>query len=178
MFATPVSRFTPRLSILVLALALVASSVACSGDDPNEPPSSPLEGLPAVVASDSLGNLPPGVAAASGPGYFRGTVLGESAPGAGNDSLQTAPRVAGAVVTAYPVLSGSGASVEIGDAAASVTTGADGRFTLPTLPGGPYVVTIVPPAGSPYTGVQVSAPVASPTSHEHPWWIVLWDPTN
>lgn len=165
---------------VLLAVFTLSLAVACDGDGPSNPNESPLAGLPSVVALDSLGNAPPSVPAAGAalPGYFRGTVVGESAPGAGNDSLETAPRISGAVVTAYPVISLPGAPIEVGDAAASVTTGADGKFTLPTLPGGPYVVAIVPPANSPYTGVGVSAPVAGPTSHEHHWWVVLWDPTN
>ena len=41
------------------------------------------------------------------------------------------------------------------------------------MPGGNYVVTINPPAGSIYGGVWVTATVHG-TSHEFPWWVVLW----
>ena len=56
---------------------------------------------------------------------------------------------------------------------ATVITGADGRFVLPTLPAGHYAVTVTPPVNSPYGGVWATAP-AHAESHTHPWWVVLW----
>jgi hypothetical protein len=100
-------------------------------------------------------------------------VLGPSAPGAGNDSLATAPRVANAKVTAYPRQPTATDPNAVGTAVAEVVTGADGKFQLPTLPGGDYIVTINPAAGSIYGGVWVTA-TAHSTSHEFPWWVVLW----
>jgi hypothetical protein len=159
------------------ALALAAAAgivIACSDSGPTGAENSPLAGLSQVANKDSAGNPPPPPPQTGTPGYFRGTVLGPSVPGAGNDSLATAPRVAGVVVTAYPRLAGgTPAEPAVGPAAGSVTTGADGKFQLPTLPAGEYVVTFTPPANSIYGGVWVTGPVHS-MSHEHPWWVVLW----
>lgn len=153
-----------------LVLACVASfALACSEN--TDPDTSPIAGLRESSASDSTGAPPPPPPNPASPGYVHGTVLGPSAPGAGNDSLNTAPRVAGVVITAYPRISPS--SDDLGPAAASVTTGADGKFQFPTLPGGDYVVTFEPPAGSIYGGVYVSGPIHD-KSHEWPWWVVLW----
>jgi hypothetical protein len=80
--------------------------------------------------------------------------------------------VAGVVVTAYPKLSSS-ADPDLGPAAASVVTGSDGKFQLPTLSGGEYVVTFNPASGSPYGGVWVTATAHSGSS-TFPWWVVLW----
>lgn len=166
------NRFPLRVRVLSL-LAAVTIVAACS-DSTTEPDPSPLAGLLARASADSAGNAaPPPPTGAPTDGHFRGTVLGPSEPGAGNDSLATAPRVSGAVVTAFPILSGSGATAQLGDAAATTTTDANGRFTLPTLAGGEYVVTINPPAASIYGGVWVTA-TAHSGSDEHPWWIVLW----
>jgi hypothetical protein len=74
-------------------------------------------------------------------------------------------------VTAYPRLS-TEPIPDVGPAAASVVTGADGKFQLPTLPGGEYVVTFNPPASSIYAGVWVTA-TAFDGSSEWPWWVVL-----
>jgi hypothetical protein len=165
-----VRRTIPRA---IAALALLAVAVACSDDSPTDAGASPIAGLVSKSATDSVGNAPPTVPPGNATaGSFHGTVLGPSQPGAGNDSLQTAPRVAGATVTAYPVLSGSGASARLGTAVATAITGADGKFRLGTMPGGEYVVTIVPPASSIYAGVWVTA-IAHATSDVYPWWVVL-----
>lgn len=162
---------TLRFPVLIAASLLLALA-AC--DDVAAPSNqSPFSGLTAASVSDSVGNTPPGAPATATPGYFRGTVLGPSAPGAGNDSLETAPRVVGARVAAFPVTGGSQANPELGAEAAFAITDASGRFTLPTLPGGLYVVTITPTPTSPYGGVWVTA-TAHASSHEHPWWVVLW----
>ena len=154
-------------------VALLAAVVACSDDELTDPGASPIAGLVAKSATDSVGNAPPAVPPGNAtPGSFHGTVLGPSQPGAGNDSLQTAPRVAGATVTAYPVLGGDGANARLGAAVATALTGADGKFQLATLAGGEYTVTIVPPASGPYAGVWVTA-IAHATSNVHPWWVVL-----
>jgi hypothetical protein len=100
-------------------------------------------------------------------------VLGQSEPNAGNDSLETAPRVAGVRVTAYPYLGASTSGApDLGPEAASVITGADGAFQLPELPGGEYAVTFEPPANSIYQGVWVHA-ISHSGSNEYPWWVVL-----
>jgi hypothetical protein len=146
-----------------VTLLLAAFVVACT--DTAGPNASPLDGLTQYASTDSAGTTPPPPVGTPAPGYFQGNVVGPSAPGAGNDSLSTAPRVAGVTVTAYAELDG--------DPVASVVTGADGRFALPTMPGGHYVVTFTPPPGSLYGGVWASAPIHG-TSHTHLWWVVLW----
>lgn len=146
----------------VLMVSLLAS--ACS--DSSGPNLSPLDGLTQYAGTDSTGTPPPPPpTGTTTPGYFQGTVIGPSEPGAGSDSLATAPRIAGVRVSAY-------AALEQGPVA-SVVTGADGRFVLPLLPGGHYAVTFTPPINSPYGGVWATAP-AHAQSHTHPWWVVLW----
>lgn len=159
----------PGLLLLVFCTGL---AIACS-DDPTGSEDSPLAGLAPRTASDSIGNPPPPPPTNPTPGSFHGTVLGPSEPGAGNDSLATAPRVAGVVVSARLVTGGSEADPDLGPVAASVTTGADGKFQLPTLSGGTYVVTFTPPANSIYGGVWVTS-TTSATSNDWPWWVVLW----
>jgi len=158
--------------ILILFAMAAGLSVACS-DSTSNSDDSPLAGLAPRTASDSVGNPPPPPPANPTPGSFHGTVLGPSLPGAGNDSLATAPRVSGVAVVAYLVTGGSQADPTLGPAAASVTTGADGKFQLPTLSGGEYVVTFTPPANSIYGGVWVTS-TTSATSNDHPWWVILW----
>jgi hypothetical protein len=162
-----------------LAAAFVASLVgACATEHPTVVKGSPLSGLQRVEA-DSGGGPPPDSAGSpapdpTSPGYVHGTVLGPSAPGSGNDSLSTAPRIAGVVVTAISRVAPTASdTIGIGSAVATVTTGADGRFQLPTLPGGEYFVTFVPPANSGYGGVWVSGTINARSS-EWAWWVVLW----
>jgi hypothetical protein len=157
----------------VAGLAIALFTIAACGDTPTDAPLSPLAGLTESIAGDSTGNAAPTMPAADGPGYFHGTVLGPSPVGATGDTLASAPRIPNVVVTAYPLISANGAEVEVDEAAATVTTGADGKFSLPTLPGGHYVVTFTPPADSPYGGVWSTA-MAHTTSHDYPWWVVLW----
>ena len=163
-------RFSGHVSLLALALASTLT-VACS-DSPTETEESPLVGLAQRDGKDSVGNPLPPPPTNPTPGSFHGTVLGPSTPGSGNDTLATAPRVSGFVVTAYPITGGTQADPDLGTAEKSVTTGADGKFAL-TLAGGDYVVTFTPPATGIYGGVWVTA-ATSPTSNDHPWWVILW----
>lgn len=153
----------------VALFVAVAIAAACSTDTTVQPNPSPLAGLNHSESGDTanVNHSPTG----TGPGYFRGTVLGPSAPGAGNDSLNTAPRIAGVVVTIYQRQSGVD-TVAVGDAKGTVTTGADGKFTLPTLPAGEYVVTFVPPSNSGYYGAYAFGPLRE-NSSDFPWWVVL-----
>lgn len=144
---------------------MAATLLAAACTDGSGPNPSPLDGLVQYAGTDSIGAPPPPATGNPTAGYFRGTVVGPSAPGAGNDSLATAPRIAGVTVSVYAELEGS--------PVASVVTGADGRFVLPTLPGGHYAVTFTPPINSPYGGVWATAPIHA-ASHTHPWWVVLW----
>lgn len=159
----------PSAVRLIASLGVAAALVACGDNSPTLPDSSPLAGLSKTTTNDSSTTWDP--ATPSGPGYFHGTVLGPSAPGAGNDSLTTAPRISGVVVTIYDRQPGEG-EVKTGEARGSVTTGADGKFTLPTLPAGEYVVTFVPPANSGYHGMYAFGPLNEKSS-TYPWWVVL-----
>jgi hypothetical protein len=169
---SPVSRTAwSRWNPLALALLGVAA-IAC--EKGTAPSPTPLAGLVRVEGSDSVGTPAPTPPANSGPGYVRGTVLGPSEPGSGNDSLATAPRVAGVVITAYPRVAPTTAdTMGIGPMAAQVTTGADGKFQLPSVPAGEYIITFNPPADSPYGGVWTVGPIHE-RSHEYPFWVVLW----
>lgn len=160
----------------LLALGILAFAAACSGrDNLIQPPVlSPLAGLNESTARDSAGTTPPPPVGTTTPGDVTGTVLGPSEPGAGNDSLATAPRVAGAEITVYPVID-SNLPVyppQVGPPIATTITGADGKFSLPGLPGGPVAVTVEPPSGSPYAGMWISTVIHS-GSGEYPWWVVL-----
>jgi hypothetical protein len=157
----------------LLALALSAGLlVACSDDDPTGTENSPLAGLSGREGSDSIGNPLPPEPTNPTPGSFHGTVLGPADPSQGGDTLATAPRVSGVVVTAYPLLGGTPGDPQLGQAEATVTTGADGKFQLPELSGGEYVVTFRPPSSSNYGGVWIRA-FTSAQSNEWPWWVVL-----
>jgi hypothetical protein len=160
----------PTLHHLLAGLVVAGVVAACSTDSPVQPTGSPLAGLSKAEAGDTSNatHQPTG----TGPGFFRGTVLGPSLPGAGNDSLNTAPRIAGVVVTIYQRKMDGADTVAVGDAKGSVTTGTDGKFTLPTLPAGEYVVTFVPPASSGYHGAYAFGPLRE-NSSEYPWWVVL-----
>jgi len=156
-------------TLAILATLLLALACASDGTSP-EP--SPLAGLVQGSATDSTGTAPPPAPTPGTPGYFRGTVLGQSPPGAGNDSLATAPRVVGARVALFPVMGLSTGDPDLGPEAAAVITGSDGRFALPTVPGGSYAVTVTPPGGSIYMGTWITATIHD-QSHTFPWWVVL-----
>ncbi|HET8770149.1 MAG TPA: hypothetical protein VFM71_04120 [Gemmatimonadaceae bacterium] len=159
-----------RLLALGCAGALVLLT-ACTTDGPTDPSRSPLAGLARTTGMDSTGNVPP-PATDLQDGYFRGRVLGASASGAGDDSLETAPRLAQVTVRVYPRVNGDESDPELGPAIATMVTDAEGDFETPVLSGGAYVVTFTPPESSGYRGVWVSA-VAHSGSHEFPWWVVL-----
>ena len=163
-------RFSGHVHLLALAL-VSALTVACS-DSPTETENSPLAGLAQRDGKDSVGNPLPPPPTNPTPGSFHGTVLGPSAPGSVGDTLATAPRISGVVVTAFPITGGTQADPDLGPAEKTATTGADGKFAL-TLAGGDYVVTFTPPASSIYGGVWVTA-ATSATSNDHPWWVILW----
>lgn len=157
----------PSALLLVFATALAA----CSSDPAGPIPPSVLDGLQQSVAHDSVGGTPPTPQNPTGSGEIHGTVLLPS-NGGGGDTLATAPRVVGATITAYPVLNSS--SLELGPAAASTVTGADGMFTLPTLAAGEYVITVEPPAAlaSTHYGTWIRGNI-HPDSGYFPWWVVL-----
>lgn len=127
-----------------------------------------LRGLSESQSNDTTGTVPPPPTNPT-PGSFKGFVLG---PGTGPDTMATAPRLQHVAVTVYPHLGWSGSEPRVGAMAASMVTNANGEFASPTLPGGEYVVTFVPPAGSVYRGVYVTTTIHSGSSGGN-WWVVL-----
>ena len=165
-------RISPRVRLAQFALPLfiAAGVVACSDTPTGSNLPSALSGLSEASIHDSTGTTPP--APGNGSGQVHGTVLAPSVPGSGNDSLETAPRIAGAIIKAYPVTSSN--PLTLADPVASVTTDAEGRFELPELPGGEYVVTVEPPAqaAQTYHGQWLRGPIGT-NSGDYPWWVVL-----
>ena len=155
-----------RLSFVLAAVALLATTASCSDSDPGAPAGDPLAGLTAATRGDTADARP--TVAPSSPGHFVGTVYGYEA---GPDTLASAVRLDDVRVTAY-VRAESAEGVVAGRQMAMVLTDAQGIFRLPTLPGGEYVVTFVPPATSPYRGGWTTAG-AWQQSGDHPWHIML-----
>jgi hypothetical protein len=161
-----------RRFTIALATAAALLATACESGTTG-PGRSPLEGLVQSSVSDSGGTAPPPSPNPGPltPGRFHGTVLGSAPFAPGADTLAVMPRLANVRVTAYQQLSG-GASPTPGPAVAALTTGSSGAFDFPSLPGGAYIVTFVPPDGSPYYGIWVTA-TAHSSSGAFPWWVVL-----
>ena len=153
---------------LILAVAAALSAAACSSDGPLAPqPDSPLAGLTSGTSNDTVTTSTP--VEPSSPGSFHGVVLGH---GTGTDTLNTAPRLAGSIITAYPLLGYDGDTPRLGTSVGSVTAGADGTFQFPTIPGGTYVVTVVPPSGSGYRGTYITGLISN-VSNSGTCWVVL-----
>ena len=158
----------PPFSLLVLAAAL-----ACGESKPTAPDggSDPLRNVVQVQSPDTArggGNgAPPAV---QGDGFFRGKVMGYSEADF-PDTLKSAKPLANVSVTAYPAeLTDS--DPKLGPPVSTVTTNATGEFTFPTLPGGLYVVTFVPPSGAEYESVWTLA-TAHSQSGDWPWTIMM-----
>jgi hypothetical protein len=173
----------PRLSALAIALVTTLAIGCADNGLPTSVDDSPLKGLAHAGTPDSGTTTPPPPPAPgdtdsttapppSGPGVFRGYVRGQAEPGTGPDTMTNAPKLANVKVTAYPISQTPTDTLVIGEAAASVLTNANGEWTLPSLPGGTYAVTFVPPAGSKYRGVYAFGPLNS-QSVNYPWWVVL-----
>jgi len=159
-----------RWSLLGCAV-IVCGIVACSDGGPAPvDDNSPLAGLARVSTNDSAGAPAP---ANPTPGYFRGMVRGYS-PASGPDTLANAVKLPNVRVTAYPRIESRTDTLGTGPAAGSVLTDANGEFTMPTIPGGEYIVTFNPqaPEDTQYRGVFTVATVHA-TSHEYPWFIML-----
>lgn len=157
---------------LVLACGL-SYALACALPSSSSDEESPLAGLTeaAVVGADGRGIPQP--TSPHGAGHVRGTLIGPSLPGAGDDSLETAPRIAGATIRIYPVIVGhsEGNELIVGEEVASITTDANGQFETPVFEGGTeYVLTFLPPAGTGYAPVWART-IFWTTSHEWPWWV-------
>ena len=158
-----------RASFLLGAVLTSLALTACSSvetteiEEPNV-----IAGLAEAASNDTTSGPPPTPANPT-PGSFHGYVIG---PGTGPDTIATAPRVAGTVITAYPHTGWVGSEPTVGPAAASVTADANGFFQTPTIPGGEYVVTFVPPSSSPFRGVFVMTTIFSGSS-TGTWWVLL-----
>ena len=63
-------------------------------------------------------------------------------------------------------------SIGVGTVVANIVTDANGDWQLPTMSGGEYVVTFVPPDGSKYRGVWAVA-IAHSGSNQQAWFIML-----
>jgi hypothetical protein len=161
-----------RFSLLGFAV-LTSAIVACSDSGPSSVDDSPLAGLRRVSTNDSAGSPTPPPPANTTPGYFRGTVRGYSTAN-GPDTLASAVKLPNVRVTAYPRIESRADTLGTGPAAASVLTDANGEFTMPTIPGGEYIVTFNPqaPEDTQYRGVFTVATIHE-NSHEFPWFIML-----
>lgn len=151
----------------VLIIATAALALACTDTTPTTVRSSVLRGLSAGESNDTTASPPPPTNPT--PGSFQGFVLG---PGTPPDTVETAPRLANVAVTAYPLLGYSGEEPNVGESVGSVVTGSDGAFQFPTIPGGEYVVTFVPPASGLYRGVYVTTTIHE-GSNSGNWWVIL-----
>ena len=160
-----------RTGIFRLTVALaatVAFASACAEKHPIDNGASILAGLAESQSNDTTGTVPPPPSSPT-PGSFKGFVLG---PGTGPDTMATAPRLQNVAVTVYPYLGWNGNEPRLGDVVATMTTNASGEFQSPTLPGGEYLITFVPPAGSIYRGVYVTTTIHAGSSNGN-WWVVL-----
>ena len=156
-----------HLARAAIVATIVAAAVACGSDGGTGPEPDLLAGLSRVEQDDSIATAPSGEAVA--PGHFHGTVYGYVP---GGDTLATRSPLPGVRFTAYRAVAGSNGSRAPGDAVATTLSGADGGWSLGTLAGGEYVVTIVPPEGSGYRGVWALA-TAWARSGDHPWVTML-----
>jgi len=162
------SKFLRGLPALVV---LVATAIACSDSRPAGPDkgADPLAGLVQVQSPDTTRGGG-GTSTPQGDGFFRGAVKGFNEADY-PDTLKSVKPLAGVVATAYTAELTTN-EPKLGPAASVVTTNADGQFTFPTLRGGLYVVTFVPPAGSSYESGWTMA-TAHSRSGDLPWVIML-----
>ncbi|MEP6835402.1 MAG: hypothetical protein ABJB74_18600 [Gemmatimonas sp.] len=160
-----------RLSSLALTatIVLAGATAACSDDPATQPQTAnAIAGLTVTASNDTVTtpqNTP------TGSGFFQGTVIGPSTS-PGTDTLTTSPRIADVRVTIYPRLADVNGQITMGPAAGSTTSNAQGKWTLPTLPAGDYIVAFVPPASGVYSGAYAFGPLRS-NSAQFVWWVVL-----
>ena len=154
----------------MLLVAAVACDASVGPDQRN-----PLRGVRQVSALDSTGGGVPQPLSPIGSGAVVGTVIGPSAPGAGNDSLLSAPRIAGVVIRIHPVLGDEDpAAPTLGPVVATLTTDANGRFATPVIGSTSlgHVLTFTPPSGSSSAAVWTRTQFWS-NSAATPWWVML-----
>lgn len=155
----------PRYRVLAVVAALFLAA-AC-GDDSTAPVSDPLAGLVNAGRGDTA-ESPPNETP-DGPGSFHGFVKGFT-PGVPdtNSTIVPLPEVR---VTAYR-REGDDTQPRAGAAVATTSSNASGAWTLPTLPGGEYIVTFVPSASSGYRAGWTIGTAWSQSGVE-PWLIHL-----
>jgi hypothetical protein len=156
---------------LAAALALVVAA-ACGKDAApavTTPATTSLGGMQQVASNDTVRQ---GTTLTTGPGYVHGTVMGPLEGPTTGDSLAAKVKLAGVTVTIYQLVRGADGAVSKGAQAGSNTTNAQGQFQLPTVPGGDYVVTFVPPTGSGYISTYATTTI-HPQSADAPWWVTL-----
>lgn len=163
------------IRIRPLSLLALAAALACGDSRPTAPDggSDPLHNLVQVQSPDTTrgggggSGSPP---ALQGDGFFRGVVKGYSEADF-PDTLKSAKPLANVTVTAYPAKL-TDSDPKLGSPVATITTNATGEFTFPTLPGGLYVVTFMPPSGVEYQSAWTLA-TAHSQSGDWPWTIML-----
>jgi len=163
------SRFVLRVT--PLSILLVAAAIACADSKSVAPDggASPIQGLVGLQSPDTSGGGSSS-SPSQGDGFFRGVVQGYS-EAAFPDTLKSMKPLANVSVTAYPAEL-TNAEPKLGPATATVLTNGEGQFTFSTLPGRLYVVTFVPPSGSPYASGWTQA-TANPQSGDRSWTIML-----
>jgi hypothetical protein len=127
----------------LLAFSLCASAVvaACDVSAPGEPAA--VTSTVPKASTDTSTNPPPSSF------NLAGKVLGvDAVAGQGNDTLHFTP-IAGANVMLVRNLLVNGKATQV--AAGETTSGPDGGYRFANLAGGYYIVSVTPPAGSPYS---------------------------
>lgn len=160
-------------STLFATLALGAV-MACAEQTTLPKPGDKLTGFSVGEIQDTTitGGVP-GAQTGTNPIQAGGIVRGV---GEGQDTMATAPKLAGVVVTAYKHLGYSGNDVLIGEQVGTATTDENGWYGYFSLLPGSYVVTFTPPANSIYRSIYVThdSPGAPPGSTiVHTWVIFL-----
>jgi hypothetical protein len=156
----------------LLSLLVAAAAIAC-GDSKSVAPdggTNPLKDRVQLQSPDTARGGSVSAPPSLGDGYFRGVVRGYSQADL-PDTIKSAKSLANVAVTAYAAELTDG-EPKLGQAVASVTTSADGQFTLGILPGRLYAVTFVPAKGDPHESGWTLATV-HPKSGDTPWTIML-----
>jgi len=157
-----------RITRLTLIAAVAIAASGCAESEPTDIQGTLLRGLSESQSNDTTGTVPPPPTNPT-PGSFKGYVLG---PGTGPDTMATAPRLEGVTVAVYPLEGWNGGEPDVGELAATMITNANGEFQSPTLEGGEYLITFVPPAAGIYRGVYVTTTIHAGSSSGN-WWVVL-----
>ncbi|MEX2178232.1 MAG: hypothetical protein WD801_05950 [Gemmatimonadaceae bacterium] len=157
---------TTKLPTIATGLALMLAMAACDSSGPGGVgQTSVTAGLSEGQSNDTT-PTPPSETNPT-PGSFHGFVFAHSGM-----APDTVAFLADVVVSVYPLIGRDGSEPIVGPLAASVVSDDEGAFTSPTLDGGEYIVTLVPPQGSPHRGVFVHTTVSEVSSSGY-WWVML-----